>query len=90
MEELGKQFPILLPFLVLGVPAIVYLFRGWMSEKDGRLKDIVDLTKDFQATLDAERNSNKANIDRLVQGLDSVKSIADNTYQLVVSEKRKR
>lgn len=77
MEELGRLFPSLLPFLVLGVPAIVYLFRLFVDEKEKRITDIKSLSIDFQKTLKEMEHNHAANDGKLLEAINGVKSIAD-------------
>lgn len=77
MEELARLFPALIIFLVLGVPAIVFLFNGWMNEKDKHIASILTLTESFQKTIKEVEATHAGKDDKLLEGINGVKSIAE-------------
>lgn len=77
MEELTKLFPALAIFMVLGVPTIIFLFRGWMNEKDKRVNDILTLINDFQKTIREVEATHSGKDEKLLEAINGVKSLAE-------------
>lgn len=77
MEELGRLFPSLLLFLVLGVPAIVFLFKLLIDEKNKNIERIIVLINDFQKTVKEMESMHSASDGKLLEAIGKVNSIAE-------------
>lgn len=69
--------------MVLGVPTIVFLFRGWMNEKDNRINDITTLTSDFQKTVREVEATHSGKDDKLLDAIRGIQSMAEQIKSAV-------